>query len=134
MNGTVYIGPYKTPLEAKLERVVSIEDEKIPDYVKSVHIPLSASAEATFECEVNVPLLEKLVGVDLASTRDCTGYTLECKKPYPVQIRRHKKKRINKKWAKRYGYVTKFKNIRITDVEVVPHSETEFEFQGRYMH
>ena len=25
----------------------------------------------------------------------------------PIQRRQHKKKRINKKWAKRYGYVTK---------------------------
>lgn len=29
--------------------------------------------------------------------------------PYLIQVRTHKKKRINKKWAKRYGYVTKYK-------------------------
>ena len=31
--------------------------------------------------------------------------------PYLVQVRTHKKKRINKKWAKRYGYVTKYKTF-----------------------
>ena len=28
---------------------------------------------------------------------------------YLIQVRTHKKKRINKKWAKRYGYITKYK-------------------------
>ena len=31
--------------------------------------------------------------------------------PYLVQARTHKKKRINKKWAKRYGYITKYKSF-----------------------
>ena len=31
--------------------------------------------------------------------------------PYLIQVRTHKKKRINKKWAKRYGYVTKYKTF-----------------------
>lgn len=31
--------------------------------------------------------------------------------PYLVQARSHKKKRINKKWAKRYGYITKYKSF-----------------------
>lgn len=30
---------------------------------------------------------------------------------YLVQARIHKKKRINKKWAKRYGYITKYKTF-----------------------
>ena len=29
--------------------------------------------------------------------------------PYLVQARTHRKKRTNKKWAKRYGYVTKYR-------------------------
>ena len=33
------------------------------------------------------------------------------KNPYLIQARTHKKKRINKKWAKRYGYVTKYKSF-----------------------
>lgn len=31
--------------------------------------------------------------------------------PYLIQARTHKKKRINKKWAKRYGCITKYKSF-----------------------
>ena len=37
--------------------------------------------------------------------------TLLGENPYLTQVRTHKKKRINKKWAKRYGYVTKYKSF-----------------------
>ena len=33
------------------------------------------------------------------------------KNPYLIQARTHKKKRVNKKWAKRYGYATKYKSF-----------------------
>ena len=39
--------------------------------------------------------------------------TLLGENPYLIQARTHKKKRINKKWAKRYGYVTKYKSFNI---------------------
>lgn len=35
-----------------------------------------------------------------------------------VQVRRHKKRRINKKWAKRYGYITKFRTVNIENISV----------------
>lgn len=34
----------------------------------------------------------------------------EVNSPIVIQVRKHKKKRINKKWAKRYGY--KFELVR----------------------
>lgn len=37
--------------------------------------------------------------------------TLLGEAPYLIQARIHKKKRINKKWAKRYGYTTKYKSF-----------------------
>ena len=37
--------------------------------------------------------------------------TLLGENPYLTQVRTHKKKRINKKWAKRYGYVTTYKSF-----------------------
>lgn len=37
--------------------------------------------------------------------------TLLGENPYLTQVRTHKKKRINKKWAKRYGYATKYKSF-----------------------
>lgn len=41
------------------------------------------------------------LGFDIANKPDDYDITIQ----KPIQIRTHKKKRINKKWAKRYGYV-----------------------------
>ena len=45
-----------------------------------------------------------LFGYDLSNTPN--GYTIQF--PFVKQRRIHKKKRINKKWLKRYGYETKY--------------------------
>lgn len=94
-------------------------DEEIPEYVKDIRYPLSDKAELTCEVEVNAPLFARAVGgVDIAQLNgDCTSFTIEGKVPRQVQVRRHKKKRINKKWAKRYGFKTIFETIRLTNVE-----------------
>lgn len=113
----------------KLE-ALSFENGTVPDYITSVNCPLSASEEFSFECEVNAQALSKLMGVNLAKCDDLGSFTIECVAPYQVQNRRHKKKRINKKWAKRYGYKTVFKTVKITDAQVVQ-NETDFEFVGR---
>lgn len=113
----------------KLENL-SFEHGQVPGYVTSINCPLSASEELSFECEVNAQAFSKLMGVDLAQRGDLTGFTVECKMPYQVQIRRHRKKRINKKWAKRYGYKTMFKTVKMTDVQF-GQNETDFEFIGR---
>lgn len=109
---------------------LSFENGTAPDYVTSVYCPLSDSEEVSFECEVNAQAFSKLIGVDLANSGDLTSFTVECVKPYQIQIRRHRKKRINKKWAKRYGYKTVFKTVKITDVHVVQ-NEIGFESVGR---
>ena len=61
----------------------------------------SASFEVDTDC-IDNDALKELFGLN---TKHTTGYKTQydisiCKQ----QIRRHKKKRINKKWAKRYGY------------------------------
>lgn len=113
----------------KLEKI-SFENGQVPDYVTSINCPLSASEEFSFECEVNAQTFSKLMGVDLAQRGDLTGFTAKCVAPYQVQIRQHRKKRINKKWAKRYGYKTMFKTVEMTDVHF-RQNETDFEFVGR---
>lgn len=109
-----------------------IENDKIPDYVTSFQPKFTMCAEATFKCEFNTPLFEKLCGVDLAKGSS-QSFALECKAPYKVQKKRHKKWRTNKKWAKRYGYITKFRDIRITDVTPIIDSSdpNELGFIGR---
>lgn len=125
----LYLEEVEFALIDKLEKL-SFENGKVSDYVTSINCPLSASEELSFECEVNAQAFSKMMGVDLAQRGDLTSFTVEGKSPYQVQIRRHRKKRINKKWAKRYGYKTMFKTVKMTDVQF-RQNETDFEFIGR---
>ena len=101
---------------------------KIPDFVKNIHIPTSASAELSFTAEINSNVIKQFVGLDLAR---CGDFTVEFQCPYTVQRRRHKKKRINKKWAKRYGYVTRFRYVRLNEVEIIRSRNEEINAIGR---
>lgn len=93
-------------------------DDMLPEYVKRFSAPISADAEISFECDIDVPTFAKLIGIDLAQGQDATCASMILQKPYQVQRKYHKKKRINKKWAKRYGYVTKFKTYHMEDVHI----------------
>ena len=96
-------------------------DDNLEDCMTDFRIPLSGSEELTFECEVDPILFSQLAGgVDVSSYGDAAGYTLTGKMPKCVQVRRHKKKRINKKWAKRYGYKRVYKDVQMTDVHFDP--------------
>lgn len=57
------------------------------------------SATMSFEGEINGELLRQFV--------EPMPEKYDIQIQVPVQRRRHKKKRINKKWAKRYGYTMK---------------------------
>lgn len=61
---------------------------------------LISGGELTFET-ANVDI-DTLLGIDKTNMPD----TYDLTHTKVVQCRRHKKKRINKKWAKRYGYKT----------------------------
>lgn len=92
--------------------------EELPKYITGIRAPLSIDAEMSFEMDLNVPEFMKLTRIDIACGKDMTTATLICRDPYQVQRKRHKKKRINKKWAKKYGYVTKFRNYKLENVEI----------------
>ena len=80
-----------------------------------------ANGEAfkTLEFAMDMEELPKYItGIDIACGKDMTTATLICRGIYQVQRKRHKKKRINKKWAKKYGYVTKFRNYQLENVEI----------------
>lgn len=87
----------------------------VPKYITSITPKLSASAEFTMEAEINGDVFAKLCGLDLARGK---GFTVEYSEPILVQVRRHKKKRIDKKWHKRYGYKTIFRKKQLTDCVV----------------
>ena len=105
-------------------------DSMLPEYVKRFSAPMSADAEVSFECDINTSLFAKLIGIDLADGQDATCASMVFQKAYQVQRRRHKKKRINKKWAKRYGYVTKFKTYQLEDVHI-EQNEGALSFTGQ---
>lgn len=74
----------------------------IPNYVRSISCPMSAYRDITIECEIDGDLLALVRGDQTASGKI---FSVEYDTmPELIQIRRHKKKRINKKWAKKYGY------------------------------
>lgn len=85
------------------------------------------TAEFMSECTaINKELLEKLCMPDKTLPM---SMTFEGELIDKVQRRRHKKKRINKKWAKRYGYINVYGMINIKDVSIIPNEEG-YDFVG----
>ena len=96
---------------------LAIDLNKAPEFIKSIDIPLLGTAEFHFDVEIDAAQVAKRIGVDLSPYQ---SFTVEYDAPVPVQIRKHKKKRINKKWAKRYGYTMVIKPHKLTDVTFKP--------------
>ena len=115
-------GPGELRFDANGEAFKTLEfamdTEELPEYITGIRTPLSIDAEISFEMDLNDPVFMKLTGIDIARGTDMTAVTLIGRTPYQVQRRHHKKKRINKKWAKKYGYVTKFRNYQLENVEI----------------
>lgn len=105
-----------------------IDESDPPTYIRSINRPLSSEAEFTMECEIDGPAFNRLVGFEASPFPDATGFSVIFSKPYQVQRRRHKKKRINKKWAKRYGYVTKYKKVKLDEVYFKESGKDEYDF------
>lgn len=105
-------------------------DSMLQEYIKRFSAPMSADAEISFKCDIDVSLFAKLIGIDLSDGQDATCASMIFQKPYQVQRKHHKKKRINKKWAKRYGYVTKFKTYCMEEVSI-EQNEGTLSFTGQ---
>lgn len=85
-------------------------------------IPLSVDAEPSYEYEFNIPVVQEFtatgsfVNEDLLQAISGRGnghYYLEYYADIQVQAHRHRKKRIDKKWLKRYGYKTVRRKFRL---------------------
>lgn len=81
----------------------------LDDCVSMPVAKLSADAEATFEgeCILNPNAMRKLMGLDAGSNFGAAinnRWHFTCKTPFAVPARPHRKKRIAKKWLKKYGY------------------------------
>lgn len=83
--------------------------------------PLSVDAEPSYDFEFKTPVVQEFMGMGylvdtsllgIGSGRP-NGYYIEYYADIQVQARRHRKKRIDKKWLKRYGYKTVRRKIRL---------------------
>ena len=91
-------------------------------------IRLDRDKEVSFSGEftINEDLMKKLLGEWSPITGSQAKYNL-CYTTL-VQARRHKKKRINKKWLKRYGYKYVIKTLDGFKLDNVNDNGFEFEF------
>jgi len=111
-KGELYIDGEK--LEATVSEV-PFEHDEIPEPTNDIKHATSTVGELSFDCEVNMGVLERAFGIDLARCPDYASFTIN--QPHLEQIRCHRKRRINKKWAKRYGFRLKFKTIEIKNAQ-----------------
>ena len=74
-----------------------IEEKDILGNVENIK---KGETTLSFTSTIEKKTLFKVLGVDISKTPD--AYKISFTKP--VQRRKHKKKRINKKWLKKYGY------------------------------
>lgn len=64
------------------------------------NISRSKDIELSATCEINLDVLNRIIGTDTTNSNDAWEFHYT----KLVQRRKHKKYRINKKWAKRYGF------------------------------
>lgn len=118
-RNSLFIGDFECTLSDRLANI-EIIDGALPEFITPIpNLSLSKDVSMSFECELNVPLFEQMVNAHLIPDMIFAKgdkATLVFSSPYSVQRRKHRKKRINKKWAKRYGFKTVFKNVRVNDV------------------
>lgn len=84
-------------------------------------IPFSTDAELKYNFEFETPLVQEFAGggwsIDVGLLQTISGqsskYSIEFYADVEVPARKHRKKRINKKWLKRYGYKTVRRKISL---------------------
>lgn len=95
-----------------------------------MEILMDKSFTASFDTfDINDDLFSELI-----DTNYKTGWELWYEKK--VQRRRHRKRRINKKWAKRYGYRNVITKIDMEDFNVSKNSQdvNQISFIGKINH
>lgn len=92
-----------------------------PTWGMTCDVPLSGDAEIDYSYEVKVALVQEFAGSGYIVNYDLLNshaghpgvFYIEYLADIQVQARRHRKKRIDKKWLKRYGYKTVRRKIRL---------------------
>lgn len=91
-------------------------------------IRFTGKIDKTLTIDVDKPIdkneLYKTVGVDLSGIPDAYNvHVIKC-----VPIRRHKKKRINKKWNKKYGIKYRSATVTVKGWKLKSYQDGTFEF------
>lgn len=138
LNGTLFFSNKDTGAEFSLGEVHSLnivtESRAEVDYLYNPNPPLvsNCTRESTMTLNMDKNGMESFVnfiGLDLTNCPStyCLSFHL------PVQVRKHRKRRINKKWAKRYGY--RFVLINCDDWRIIKNDletgEVEFRKEVR---
>lgn len=106
--------------------LVEIPDEPFPDYIRTSNL------RNLVDAEIDIPMIHRFSAtIDTSILGGAQSFSAEFSERYQVQRRKHKKKRINKKWAKRYGYETKYRKWRIKEMTFTGNNNFEFEATGR---
>lgn len=103
---------FDTETGENLGQINDIKSVKMASEYETVHVQkdtknilsFNYNPSYTITFDINEPIntdeLYKVLGVDTSNVPD--AYDIQY--VIIVQVRKHKKRRINKKWAKRYGY------------------------------
>lgn len=89
----------------------TMTQEEVNDYLlehidgspESIHALITQGYEISFEVQVDAELMKRLFGYEDNLKNDVYDFSFS----YLVPRRTHKKRRIAKKWLKRYGYKEK---------------------------
>lgn len=120
------------PIEEQLGRgfPTFIDPEYVSDWEGMNIKPILSNTEAMeFECGciANPNRMRELLGMPSLGTAYSMSFT--CNSPVLVPVRKHRKKRIAKKWAKRYGYKYVLVPKRLDSVSLV--NDNEIDILGR---
>ncbi len=77
-----------------------VDEDMLSGFLEEENVSLKEYLTNRKYVVIQKETLFKVLGVDISKTPD--AYKIQVTKP--VQRRKHKKKRINKKWLKKYGY------------------------------
>lgn len=95
--------------------------------------PMQFSTDASFEIPISFTddydtIMKALIPDDFYS-----DFNMTIGVPIKVQIRRHRRKRINKKWAKRYGYKTIIKDVECIIDTFTDDCDGRVSFEGKIL-
>ena len=130
--GNILIGAIQGKEAVKLGEIKSItcmDDDINPNFTTEPYCSFSKQREfiADFSADVSADFRRI---IDSVSSRNCSDYQVEGL-INRIQKRKHKKYRINKKWAKRYGYWdVVLKGRLLPDTSIEYSEDKDVQWQG----